>query len=52
MIGQDAEGNAYLGGTFEGTVDLDPTAGIDQHTSNGELDIFVTRLNANGSGRK
>jgi len=36
-------------GYFEGAVDFDPTGGEDLHTSNGSRDVFVTKLNADGS---
>ena len=46
----DSSGNIYYTGHYGGTVDLDPTAGVDNHTSsNGSMDIFLTKLNADGS---
>ena len=45
----DGQGNVYLTGHFSGSVDFDPTAGVDQHTAQGGKDIFVTKLNADGS---
>lgn len=44
----DADGNIYSTGTFEETVDMDPGPGVFNLTSNGESDIFVQKLNANG----
>jgi hypothetical protein len=48
-IDVDDAGNVYITGLFEGTTDLDPTAGIDTHTSIGNVDLYVTKLNADGS---
>lgn len=45
----DSNDNIYIIGTFYGTVDFDPGGGIDSKTSNGESDIFITKLNSNGS---
>jgi hypothetical protein len=39
-----AEDSLYVGGAFKTTVDFDPTAGIDSHTSAGNADIFLLRL--------
>lgn len=48
-IDADDAGNIFITGLFEGTSDLDPTAGIDNHTAIGAADIYVTKLNADGS---
>lgn len=48
----DAGGNVYLTGNFSGTVNFNPGGTADNHTSaNGgaEYDIFVTKINANGT---
>lgn len=45
----DASGNTYVCGLFKGTIDFDGTVGIDSHTSNGEQDIFVTKIDASGT---
>ncbi len=42
-------GNVYITGAYAGTVDFDPTAGIDNHTSNGATDLFVARYSPDGS---
>jgi len=44
----DQLGNMYVLGTYQGTVDFDPGPGIDNHTSNGGRDIFLSKLNASG----
>ncbi len=45
----DSNDNLYLTGFFDGTVDFDPSAGMNNHTSAGGQDIFLTRINADGS---
>nr|NIN00103.1 hypothetical protein [candidate division Zixibacteria bacterium] len=45
----DSSGNVYVTGEFQGTVDFDPGAGIDNHTSAGDEDIFLTRINSDGT---
>lgn len=50
-IAVDAAGNVYIGGNFEGTVDFDPGAATHNLTAlvvNGENDIFISKLDANG----
>ncbi|MFC1783371.1 SBBP repeat-containing protein, partial [Planctomycetota bacterium] len=47
-IAADSEGNIFVTGEFQDTVDFNPTAETDNHTSNGRADIFITRLNPNG----
>ncbi len=44
----DADGNIYVSGLFEGTVDFDPGPGIIEYSSNGGMDIFLSKLNYNG----
>ena len=39
----------YVSGSFEETVDFDPGPGIDARTSNGGIDIFVTKYDTYGS---
>ncbi len=48
-IAIDGNGEVYVTGQFNETVDFDPTAGTDEHTSNGDYDIFVTKIHANGT---
>jgi hypothetical protein len=46
---QDAQGNILITGTFEGTVDFDPSDGINSVTSQGGRDIFLVKLDADGN---
>ena len=49
-IVNDLSGNIYILGRFSGIdVDLDPSEGEDTHTSNGQEDVFLTKINADGS---
>jgi hypothetical protein len=45
----DSSGNIVLTGYFQGTVDFDPTDGVDTHISNGGYDAFVTKLTPQGN---
>lgn len=45
----DNLGNTYTTGSFRGTVDFDPGAGTTNLTSSGVEDIFVMKVDANGS---
>ena len=49
-ITTDSSGNMYVVGCFDGTVDFASNFGSsDSKTSSGQLDIFVTRINSDGS---
>ncbi|MEM7106128.1 MAG: hypothetical protein AAF502_23550, partial [Bacteroidota bacterium] len=48
-VSVDNANNIYLTGMFQGTVDLDPTAGVNMQTSAGQADAFVMKLDANGN---
>lgn len=46
----DASGNIYLTGYYLGTIDLNPNPAIEEpHTSNGDSDIFILKLDVNGA---
>ncbi|MBA3678706.1 hypothetical protein H0W80_00705 [Candidatus Saccharibacteria bacterium] len=45
----DSNNNLYAAGSFKGTTDFDPNGGTDSKTSNGDQDIFLTKINADGS---
>lgn len=44
VLALDPFGDIVVGGTFEGTVDFDPTEGVDEHTAIQYTDYFVTKL--------
>ena len=44
----DDLGNIYITGYFSLTVDFNPGPDIDEHTSNGGSDIFLSKFNKNG----
>ncbi len=44
----DGNGNVYVVGAFDDTVDFDPGSGVDEHTSNGEYDMFLCKLDSAG----
>jgi len=48
-VGVDANGNVFVAGLFEGTVDFDSGSGVDYHSSNGSEDIFVTKFDSMGN---
>ena len=45
----DASGNVYTTGRFDGTVDFDPNAGVNNLSSVGNADIFISKLDASGN---
>lgn len=49
VVRTDASGNIFLAGTFQGTVDLAPGTGLGPVVSNGSRDVYVTKLNPDGS---
>jgi len=48
-VARDASGYLCVSGSFEGTVDFDPGAGSDSHSSNGSVDAFVSKLDSSGA---
>ena len=45
----DVSGNIYLAGSFEVTVDFDPSPAIYNLASNGNADIFISKLDSFGN---
>jgi uncharacterized delta-60 repeat protein len=45
----DSEGNIYMTGYFQGTINFDPDTGISNLTSAGGSDIFVFKLDSDGN---
>jgi hypothetical protein len=45
----DSSGNVYSTGTFQGTVDFDPGVDVSNLTSAGSFDVFISKLNSDGS---
>ncbi len=48
-IATDANGNVYTAGYFSGTIDLDPSAATYTLSSNGGIDLFISKLDASGN---
>ena len=48
-IAADPSGNVYVTGNFRGTVDFDPNGGEHLLTSNGDLDVFILKLDDGGN---
>jgi hypothetical protein len=44
----DDLGDIYVAGSFRGTSDFDPTDGVDEHISNGQVDCFLTKYDSTG----
>jgi hypothetical protein len=45
----DGQGNIFITGYFRGTIDFDPGTGTNNISSNGSRDIFIVRINSDGS---
>ncbi len=48
-ITTDNADNVYVTGYFQGTVDFDPNAGVNNLTSNGGYDVFIQKLDPDGN---
>ncbi|MFH1675599.1 MAG: hypothetical protein ABIC40_01150 [bacterium] len=48
-IAIDDAGDLYITGYFQGVIDFDPGAGTDEHTSNGQRDVFVSKFDSDGT---
>lgn len=48
-ITTDTQSNAYLAGTFEGTVDFNPGSGTNTQTSSGQQDAFLSKFDVSGN---
>ena len=42
----DSSRNIYINGTYRSSCDFDPSAAVNSLTSNGNDDVFLTKLNA------
>ncbi len=48
-VAADGAGNVFVTGEFRGTVDFDPDGDIDEHTSNGWPDVFLSKFDSSGN---
>ncbi len=48
-LATDTDGNVYVGGKYQGTVDFDPMGGGDMRTAAGGNDCWVQRYDMNGT---
>jgi hypothetical protein len=48
-VAVDGSGNAYVTGYYQAIVDFDPGSGVDNHTSNGNSDVFLSKFNSSGA---
>ena len=48
-IAVDIDGNVYVTGSYSSTVDFDPGVASFNLTSNGSMDVYVLKLDANGN---
>jgi hypothetical protein len=44
----DSAGNIYVTGSFYGTLDFDPGTGVEDRTSNGGSDVFLSKFSSDG----
>jgi hypothetical protein len=45
----DNSNNIYISGTYRDTIDLNPGTGINEYITNGSKDIFILKLDMNGT---
>jgi uncharacterized repeat protein (TIGR02543 family) len=45
----NSDGELYIAGKFTGTVDFDPTGGVDNQVSAGNYDAYLTKFNSDGT---
>ena len=48
-VATDSSGKVYVAGGFQATVDFDPGSGVDNHTSNGDCDSFLSKFDGSGN---
>lgn len=48
-VAVDAGGNVYATGSFSGTADFDPGVGVNNLNSVGDVDVFISKLDASGN---
>jgi len=48
-IAVDGDGNICATGIFTSTADFDPTQGVDNRMSNGDLDVFISKFDSSGN---
>ncbi len=48
-VAVDDSGNVYVTGEFDATGDFDPGSGVDNHTSNGSADVFLSKFDSSGA---
>jgi hypothetical protein len=48
-LGVDRTRNVYVAGRFHDTVDFDPGSRVENHTSNGQYDMFLSLFDPNGN---
>jgi len=49
VVAVDGSGNEYVTGSFGNTADFDPGPGVDNHTSNGNGDVFLSKFDPSGN---
>lgn len=48
-VASDRDNNVYVAGYYNATVDFDPSAGVNNLTSAGGADVFVSKFQSNGN---